>query len=265
VFKLNTQELLEQVYSDNRHLRKRLTELEQGQEEIETTYSDSLAQLRRTFEAKVAALERTIKEKDETVKGLKTRVVMLQASYSSYARQKGPELPQVEGLIASINDKIESLKEATRENFSLVREQLDLIDGAEREPREVDYEPSSIQEEAPVEPVRSTHPLRRSPQVVSINLAQLESSIESSKTSQFSTIYSQESSLNASVATPDLRRKLRSQRALIQKHEAFINQLKGTLETLLGERLGSKKQSNKSKLDLMELRSLLRLEESLRG
>jgi hypothetical protein len=251
VFKLNTQELLEQVYTDNRHLRKRVTELEEGREEIETTYNDSIAQLRKTFEAKVEALEQTIKEKDEAVRGLKTRVVMLQAS--SYPSQEGPELPKVEGLIASINCKIESLKEATRENFSLVREQLDLIDGTEREPREMDYEPSSIQEEATVEPVRLTHPLRRSPQEVPINLAQLESSIQSSKTSQFSTIYSQDSDLSDSVATPDLRRKLRSQRALIQKHEAFINQLKSTLEALLGERVGSKKSSDESKLEYVEV------------
>jgi hypothetical protein len=219
-----------------------------------------LTQLRKSFEAKLIALERSLNEKDEVIRGLKVRVVRLQASHSSNPGPKSINLTKVEKLLGGMKDKIESLALATRENFSSVREQLDLIDGVEQ----ADYEPSSIQEEAVVKPVRATHSVKRPPrQAVTINLAQLESSLGNIETNRFSTIYPEGSvlELNDSMGNSDLRLELQKQSSLIKKHEGFINQLKSTLETLLGERLGPKKHQGRD--ELRELRNLLKFDESM--
>mmetsp|Transcript_2484 Transcript_2484/g.5723 ORF Transcript_2484/g.5723 Transcript_2484/m.5723 type:complete len:317 (-) Transcript_2484:47-997(-) len=266
-FKLDSQELIEQVYNDNRVLRKRVTELEQSREELEASYQRTIVQLKRNLEAKVTALERSVIDKNEIIRGLKGRVVRLQASHSSSLGRNSINMFKVEGLLENMREKIDSLTTSTKENFSFIREQLDLIDGNETEVRERDYEQSSIQEEAVIKPVRATHSLKRPPTIVSINLSKLESSLESIETNKFSSIQIDESGLELedSIATPDLRKELRKQKSVIQKHEAFIKQLKSTLEALLGERLGSKKHSPEWRQELMELRTLLKFDESLRS
>lgn len=108
----------------------------------------------------------------------------------------------------------------------------------------------------------------RGPAVVSINLADLEASLERDiEISRFSTIPMDEDelglSLSHSAANKDIHRTLKQQNTVILKHEAFIKQLKGTLESLLGERIDSKKNTPEWRQELQELRVLLRFDESV--
>lgn len=104
----------------------------------------------------------------------------------------------------------------------------------------------------------------RSPPPAAASLAKIDSSIESIESSKFSSIDEQDSLGEASVATHDLRREVKRQCNIIKKHEAFIKQLKRTLEALLGERLGkgSNRQTPEWRQDLMDLRTLLKFDES---
>lgn len=146
-FKLDSQELLEQAYADNRQLRRRVGELEQSQNQVEANYKRAILKMKNGLETKIDTLERCVIDKNETIRSLKTRIVRLQASFCSEGGPKRFNAHKVESLLGGMKEKLESLTFATKENFCFIREQLELIDGVEPEAIETDCEPSSIQGE----------------------------------------------------------------------------------------------------------------------
>lgn len=142
--KLDHQDFVKQVFNENTQLRRRVAELEHERDESVTAYQRAVTQLKRTLEAKVATLERAVYDKNEVIRGLKARVVSLQASQGSSVLQRPFNTAKVECLLGQMGKRLKSLGELTRENYSFIREQLDLID-ENQIIKEDDFEPSSIQ------------------------------------------------------------------------------------------------------------------------
>jgi cyanate lyase len=235
------QDLAEKVFSDNAKLRRRFTELEETREETETSYQLSLAQIKKAYEDKLAEIEHSLAEKDDTIKGLKARMARLQASLTSSVVLEPQTVNRVEKLLGKIGHKLEALTLVSRENFGFMREQLDLIDRAESK----DYEPSSIQTESVVRPAKASDYYKKTHRKATIDLIPLESSLKSTLPC-----------LKLDEST-DLYKEVKRQRAQIKEHEAFINQFKGTLEALLEDRPNSEAQSPEWRHNLMKLRSVL--------